>query len=172
MTRWIHPISLALLLLGGLPPGPAAAQETRRAVVGAVVGVAGGGVVTLSAIVARARFQREYMDSAEDLIHWLSIPMIAAPAVGVVFGLAGPKAHVGSIIGSTTGMVVGAAVGTGLGWLLSEDQEAPWAGGVIGAGVGLTLGGLMGGFRGWEREEDPGIAFPDLPLFTISIPAP
>lgn len=163
-------VALLVVLLVGSLAGPAPAQAARRAVLGAAVGVAGGGVVTLSAIVARARFQREYLDSADDLIHWQTIPMIAAPGAGVLFGLAGHEAHVGSIIGSTTGMAAGAAVGAGLGWLLSDQQEWPWAGAVIGAGVGLTIGGLVGGLRAWKRDEDPEIKFPDTPFFSISIP--
>ena len=98
--------------------------------------------------------------------------MIGAPAAGVLFGLAGPKAQKGSIVGSVGGMAAGAVLGSALGWLLSDQQEWPWAGGVIGAGVGLTIGGLAGGFSGWQREEDPGIEFPDLPLFVVSIPVP
>lgn len=146
--------ALAALLLLPAAPAPAEAQWVRAAA-GAGVGIAGGAVVTMSAIVFRARFQQEYLDSADDLIHWQTIPMIAAPAAGVVFGVAGREAQWGSIIGSTSGMAVGAAVGAGVGWLSSDLQEAPWAGGVIGAGVGLALGGLAGGLIGWsQRDED------------------
>lgn len=137
---------------------------------GAGIGVAGGAVVTISAIVFRARFQREYLDSFEDLIHWQTLPMIGAPAAGVIFGLAGEQALGGSIMGSTTGMLAGAAVGSGIGWLVSPLPEAPWAGAAIGAGVGLTLGGLYFGIRGWSREEDPGIDLPGFLRFGLSVP--
>jgi hypothetical protein len=150
----------------------AAPAQVRRTAIGAGIGFVGGSVITLSAIVARARFQREYIDSVHDLIHWQSVPMIAAPAAGVVFGLAGDEALVGSVVGSTTGLAVGAAVGAGLGWLLSTQQEAPWAGGVIGAGVGLTIGGLTGGLIAWSRDEAPNLSFPDRLRFGISVPAP
>ena len=152
-------------------PGPAAAQW-ERPVIGAGVGVAGGAVITLSTIVARARFQREYIDSVDDLIHWQSAPMIATPAVGVLFGLAGHDALVGSVIGSTSGMVIGAATGAGIGWLASEAAEAPWAGGVIGAGIGMTIGGLAMGLSRWARADDPDIEFPDLLRFQVSVPLP
>lgn len=169
MSRMLRVVWLVVLLSASVSV-PAPAQAARRALLGGAVGVAGGGVVTLSAIVARARFQREYLDSADDLIHWQTIPMIAAPGAGILFGLAGHDAHVGSMIGSTTGMATGAALGAGLGWLLSDQQEWPWAGAVIGAGVGLTIGGMVGGLRAWKRDEDPEIKFPDTPFFIISIP--
>lgn len=164
-------LALAALLLVGLVPWPASGQ-VRRAAVGAAVGVAGGAVVTLSAVVARARFQQEYLDSVDDLIHWQSIPMIAAPAAGILFGLAGDKAQMGSIVGSSSGMLVGAGVGSLLGWALSNQQEAPWAGGVMGAGVGLTIGGISGGLLAWSRDEDSELKFPGGLRFAISVPVP
>lgn len=168
--RWgIAVIVVALLLLTWSEP---AAAQIQRPVVGAAVGVAGGAVVTLSAIVARAQLQKEYIESADDLIHWQSIPMIAAPAAGVVFGLAGHDAHVGSIIGSSSGMLLGSLVGSAIGWSQSTRPEAPWAGAVIGAGVGLTIGGLAGGLLGWSRDDDPDIEFPSELRLTLSVPAP
>jgi hypothetical protein len=118
------------------------------------VGVAGGAVITLSIVVARARFQGEYLESIDDLIHWQSTPMLLTPAVGVMFGLAGRDPLVASIVGSTSGMVAGAAVGAGVGWLASGQTESPWAGAVIGAGVGMTAGGLLLGIRSWVRSAD------------------
>jgi hypothetical protein len=162
-------IAWSLLLLFAVP----APAQWARAALGAGVGVAGGTVVTLSAIVARARFQQEYIDSVDDLIHWQTIPMIAAPAAGIVFGLAGRDAQMGSIVGSSSGLVAGAAVGAGLGWLLSTQQEAPWAGGVIGAGVGLTIGGLTGGILAWNWEDEETPADESSALhFGLRIPAP
>lgn len=160
-------VALFALLVDGARP--AAAQE-RRAAVGAVVGAGGGAVITLSAIVARARFQRRYVDSADDLVHWQSIPMIAAPAAGILFGYAGHDAHVGSIVGSTSGMVLGALVGSSVGWISSRQPESPWASGVIGAGIGLTIGGLAGGLFAWSRDDDPEIAFPNALRLTFSVP--
>lgn len=159
------------LLLSGLHPPPASGQ-VARASLGAAIGVAGGAVITMSAIVARARFQNEYLESVDDLIHWQTIPMVAAPAAGIFFGLAGQDAHVGSIVGSTTGMVVGSGVGAFLGWLTSPDQEAPWAGGVIGAGVGLTIGGIAGGLLAWSEDSQADIDFPEFLRFELSVPAP
>lgn len=162
-------LSLMTSLLLSFLPAPGTAQ-TGRAVVGAATGVAGGAGVTIAAVVARARFQREYLDSVDDLIHWQSAPMIAAPAAGILFGLAGEDALRGSIVGATTGMVVGGAVGAGLGRVLSKDAEGPWAGGVIGAGLGLAAGGLLGGLRAWSRDEDADLELPKELRFTFTIP--
>ncbi len=168
MSRMLWSLLLALLLMP-LTTMPTLAQ-VGRAAIGGAVGVPGGAVVTMAVVVARARFQRQYLDSAEDLIHWQSVPMIAGPATGVVFGLAGKDALVGSIVGVTAGTVVGAAVGAGIGWIASPTPESPWSGGVIGAGIGLTLGGLLGGLRGWSRDEDPDIPFPDVLRLGFSVP--
>lgn len=163
---------VCMLAMGiGAPPRSIHAQIPRPAI-GAGVGVAGGAIITLSAIVVRARFQREYIDSVEDLIHWQSLPMIATPAVGVMFGLAGRDALIGSIIGSTSGMLAGAAVGAGMGWALSATPEGPWAGGMIGAGVGLTIGGLALGFSRWAADDDPDLKYPDFLRFGLVIPVP
>ncbi len=160
-----------LVVLLATAPAPAEAQ-LRRATLGAGVGVAGGAVITVSTIVARARFQREYIDSVEDLLHWQSIPMVVTPAVGTLFGFAGHEALVGSIIGSTSGMLIGAAAGAGIGWLASEAPEWPWAGGIIGAGVGMTIGGLAMGISRWVNDDDPDLGFPEVLRLQYSIPLP
>lgn len=149
-------ILLTLVLLLVAAPGfpRAAAAQVARAAGGAAIGVAGGAVITLSIVVARARWQGEYLESVDDLIHWQSTPMLLTPAVGVMFGLAGKEPFLGSVRGSVGGMVVGSAVGAGLGWALATSPESPWAGAVIGGGLGMTLGGLALGLRAWSRQED------------------
>lgn len=166
-------VAAALFVLSTVPlaPGRAVAQD-EKPVIGAAAGVAGGVVITLGVIVARARWQHAYLDSPEDLVHWQSTPMIAAPAVGVLFGLAGDDALKGSLIGSTVGMAVGAGVGAGLGWLISDEQEWPWAGGVIGAAIGMSVGGIYGGLTGWRIDHDPDIPFPNDLRFGLSLPVP
>lgn len=136
-------------------------SQTGRAVIGCAVGVVGGVVLTLATVVARARFQREYLASADDLIHWQSFPMIAVPAAGVIFGLAGAEALKASIAGCVAGLVIGMAVGAGLGWIFTDDPEGPWAAGVIGAGMGLTIGGLLWGVRAWRKSLDAHLASPE-----------
>ncbi len=169
MSRLIWTCFLVLLLLP-LGSGPASAQKLPRAAFGAGLGIAGGTVITVSAIVWRARFQREYLDSVEDLIHWQSLPMIAAPAAGVLFGIAGWEPLMGSIIGSTTGLLAGAAVGAGIGWMAATTPESPWAGGVIGAGIGLGIGGLLGGLRGLRENDDANPVVPNELRVGFSIP--
>lgn len=169
MSRLIWIFLLALVLV---PVGtrPAPAQKLPRAAAGAGLGIAGGAVITVSAIVWRARFQREYLDSVEDLIHWQSVPMIAAPAVGMLFGVAGWDALTGAFVGSTTGLLAGAAVGAGIGWLAATTPESPWAGGVIGAGIGLSLGGLLGGFLGGREDDSPDPGVPNELRVGFSVP--
>lgn len=160
----------AVLLLGPLTAAPAPAQQVGRAAIGGVVGIAGGAATTLATVVARARLQEEYVESADDLIHWQSVPMIAAPAAGMLFGLAGEDALKGSLVGSSAGLVIGATVGAGLGWLLSDSPEDPWAAGIVGAGVGLAAGGLIGGLRAWSRDEHADLEFPSALRFAITVP--
>lgn len=155
MQPMLRTALITLLLLSSYP-GTASAQRLARAAMGGTVGIAGGVGVTLAVIMARARFQHEYLHAPEDLIHWQSTPMIAGPAAGVFFGWSGEEELRGSIIGSISGMAVGAGVGAGLGWLLSEEAESPWAGGVIGGGAGLAIGGLLGGFLAWTEEVTDG----------------
>lgn len=144
-----------------LPVRPLAGQATKAAI-GTAVGVGGGAVITMSAVVARARFEGRYLESVDDLIDWQSLPMLLTPAVGLFFGLGGAKPLNASIVGSVSGMAIGAAVGAGIGWLSASDQEAPWAGGVIGAGAGMVVGGLFLGGRAWlesrKNKDDPGTA--------------
>lgn len=146
---------LLMLVLSALAP-PAAPAQVKEAAIGGGVGFLGGAVITLGVVVARARFQRAYLDSVEDVIHWQTAPLILTPAAGVGFGLLGEDVLIGSIVGSTSGMAAGAVAGAGLGWLLSTEAEAPWAGGVIGAGAGMTIGGLLGAYLAWRDQDEDG----------------
>lgn len=148
--RIIFSVVLMVMMAAGTPNR--AFAQVARAAIGSMVGAAGGAAITLSIVVARARLQGVYLDSADDLISWQSAPMILTPAVGLAFGLAGKEALRGSVIGSTSGLLVGTAVGAGIGWAMSADQEAPWAGGVIGSGIGMTVGGLTLGIRNWLKH--------------------
>ena len=136
---------LALLLL---LPRAAPSQEVRRAVLGGALGVAGGAATTLSLVVARARFQRVYLESLGDLVHWQSIPIVAGPAAGVVFALAGEEVLEGGVRGSLIGLAVGAGGGAGLGALLAREPEWRWAGGVIGGGARPLPRRLLGALPG------------------------
>lgn len=147
----------------------ATAQQVGRAAIGGGLGLVGGSVITLSVIVARARFQGEYLESIDDLVHWQAAPLIITPAAGVMFGLAGRDPLVASIVGSASGLVIGATTGGVAGWLASDNPEGPWAGAVIGAGAGLAIGGLLLGIRAWVRDDDRNAASLRLPV-AIRIP--
>ena len=158
MIRMVACAFLIALAQMPMPAKPLLAQATKAAI-GTAVGVGGGAVITMSIVVARARFEGRYLESVDDLIHWQSVPMILTPAVGLFFGLGGAKPLNASIIGSVSGMAIGAAVGAGIGWMAASDQEAPWAGGMIGAGAGMVVGGLLLGGRAWlesRKDEEPG----------------
>lgn len=155
MMRMAGYLVLVALAQVPLPARPLLGQATKAAI-GTAVGIGGGAVITMSAVVARARFEGKYLESVNDMIDWQSAPMLLTPAVGLFFGLGGVKPLNASIVGSVSGMAVGAAVGAGIGWLAASDQEAPWAGGVIGAGAGMVIGGLFLGGRAWleSRKEE------------------
>lgn len=152
MRMMIWALVLAMAMSWAVPKE--ALAQAAKATIGTAVGVAGGVMITMSVVVARARLQGVYMDSAEDLIHWQSAPMILAPAAGLFFGLAGEEPLKGSIAGSVSGLLLGSVVGAGVGWAASASPEGPWAGGVIGAGIGMSIGGLGWGLRNWLRTRD------------------
>ena len=172
MAKIFWSLLLAFVLVPGAPERAPAQGDIGRAAMGAGLGLAGGTAVTISTIVARARFQREYLDSAHDLVHWQSAPLIAAPTAGIVFGLAGDEALRASVYGSLAGLVVGGAVGAGLGYLLSPEQEWPWAGAVIGGGFGLAVGGLVYGALAWAGDPAPSLRFPEALRLGVSVPVP
>lgn len=155
-----------LLLVAVLIPAcrQTAAAQVGRATIGGGLGLVGGSVVTLSVIVARARFQGEYFESVDDLADWQAAPLVLTPGVGVMFGLAGRDPLVASLIGSASGLVIGATTGGVAGWLASDSPEGPWAGAVIGAGAGLAIGGLLLGIRAWARDDDRDAPSPALPI--------
>lgn len=168
MMIWALLVALAMTPVA---PRGALAQVTKAAI-GTAVGVGGGAVITMSIVVARARFQGVYVESADDLIHWQSAPMILTPAVGLFFGLNGKYPLEQSVIGSVGGMLLGSAIGTGVGWVVSATPESPWAGGVIGAGAGMVVGGLFLGTRAVlkVRNQDDEEGGGEVPLVMMRIP--
>ena len=158
---WLLPLATA--------PAPLSAQ-VGRAALGGAVGLGAGLGITMATVVARARFQSEYLEAVNDLIHWQSAPILLAPAVGGVFGWASEDALRGSVTYGVGGMLAGAAAGAAIGWLASEYPEGPWAGGVIGGGLGLAVGGIVGGLTGWSDDPDADLDLPGALRFGVRVP--
>jgi hypothetical protein len=126
-----------------------------RMIGGAVLGLIGGGVITLAIIVARARWWHVYLESVDDLVHWQGVPIAVGALTGLLFGWAGWWAFAGSVLGSISGLLAGAGVGATVGALVSSYPESPWAGGILGAAAGLTLGGVAWGIHWWRVHHPP-----------------
>ena len=166
-------LGVVLVLLALVPSCTQTAfAQVARAGIGGAVGVAGGAVITMSIVVARARIQNVYLESADDLIHWQSVPMLLTPAVGIMFGIAGKEPLKASVLGSTSGMLLGAGVGGAVGWLTSNDPQVPWAWAMMGAGAGMTVGGLALGIRAWTKDRDADSGGPSLPAMRLGIRIP
>ncbi len=133
--------------LAQLPP-------VARAAISGGVGLAEGAVVSLAIMVARARFEDEYVESPSDVIAWgwQAVPVLVAPLAGLTFGLRGKDAFAGSLLGSASGLVIGATVGGLIGRLTSNSSESVWAGAIMGAGAGLTIGRVLLGVLQWNER--------------------
>lgn len=141
----IRSISVALLLVA-VPAGAAAQRlESRLAAtgVGAVAGVAGGGYISLSIIVAESRVGR-YVHDFRDVLGWRSVPVIAGGAIGAGVGAISPRRLEAAILYGAIGLGAGALAGIGVGSVFWEPPEGRWAGAAIGAGVGLMVGNMLG----------------------------
>lgn len=138
---------LILFALGALPGTPVSAQGERSllgAAVGGVSGLASGGYITVAIVVARARFQDEYVFEIEDILDWESIPVIVGPAIGGTIGFFDDERLYRSVLTGAGGMLGGAGVGLLLGHYFWGTPDGRWAGASIGAGAGLALGALFG----------------------------
>jgi hypothetical protein len=140
-----------VLLIALLLPAPAVAQDDAESRVvptalGAVAGVAGGGYLALSLIVAEARVGR-YVHDIEDVLGWRSAPVLIGAATGAALGFYSPPRLEGAILYGVAGLGAGAVVGWGIGSIWGQTPEARWAGAAIGAGVGLAAGNVVGMLR-------------------------
>ncbi|HUH13432.1 MAG TPA: hypothetical protein VMK65_09995 [Longimicrobiales bacterium] len=140
---------LLFLALGALPGRPTTAHaqdggSLLGAGVGAVSGLAAGGYITVAIVVARARFEDEYVFEIEDILDWESIPVIVGPAIGGVIGFFDPGRLYRSVLTGAGGMLVGAAVGLSAGHVYWDTVDGRWAGAAMGAGAGLAVGALVG----------------------------
>jgi hypothetical protein len=131
---------------------PKVSGRALRVIVGGLIGMLGGGIVLLAVVVARANFAGEYLESLEDLLHWQSTPLIAAPALGMMFGYAGRAPLIASLAGSVGGLLLGIGAGAAIGATM-DLPHWPWALGVIGGGAGMMAGGVIFGIREWVRQD-------------------
>lgn len=141
-----------LLALGLIVPSPAAAQEPEpqsrvlSTGLGAVAGLAGGGYVTLTVIVAESR-RGNYVHDIDDVLGWRSAPVLIGTLAGAGLGFYSPERLQGAVVYGAGGLALGALVGLGVGSAIWDPPEGRWAGAAIGAGVGLVLGNAIGVLR-------------------------
>jgi hypothetical protein len=134
---------------------------------GLLAGLAGGLVVVLGLVVARARIEGAYFHDADELLSWVGLPLLLGPIAGAWIGAAHPP-HESILPGSAVGLALGAALGAALG-TIGDDPTAVWAGMVMGAASGVVLGvwvPLLRHFRRRRRALEGGWELgPRRPLF-------
>jgi hypothetical protein len=164
-TGWVL---LAALLLC---PGMLRAQEERllTAVGGGMLGVAGGGYVALSIIVAESRAGR-YIHDFDDVFGWRSLPVIAGGTLGTALGVYSPERLKRAVLFGFGGMAAGGVLGFGLGQLIWEGPEGKWAGAAIGAGAGLAISYIVGAITA-SGDDDIGQGSISVPV-VIRVPLP
>jgi hypothetical protein len=160
LSGLVLPLLLALVLL---LPAPAAGQEDVESrivptALGAAAGIAGGGYLALSVIVAEARFGR-YVHDIEDVLGWRSAPVLIGAFTGAALGFYSPPRLEGAILYGVAGLGVGTVAGWGVGSVWGETPEARWAGAAIGAGIGLAAGNLIGILNPPNPDGGGGIPF-------------
>jgi len=140
MKRLVLSICCAALLVAG--PRPAQSQVLTGAI-GAGAGLAAGGYITLSIVVARAQFGH-YLHDASELLGWHSTPVLVGVGTGTTVGVLYPDRLVTGAIYGGSGTIIGGLAGAAIGKLVSNRPEGPWAGAAIGAGAGMAIGSLIG----------------------------
>ncbi len=136
----------ALLLAGTLLAGGARGElrgQVLAAGLGAATGMAAGGYITLSVVVAGSR-TGHYVANISDVLGWGSIPVLAGGATGAALGWFDPPRLWGVMGYGAAGTVLGAALGALVGHLAWSPPEGKWAGAAIGAGLGLIAGSTIG----------------------------
>lgn len=129
--------------------------QVGPALLGAGGGILVGGYTTLAIYVTKARFGR-YFFSPDELLEFspATLPLFVAPVAGAWLGAESSTALGRSAGWGAIGFVGGAAVGGLTGALLSDSDEAPWAGAIIGGGVGLLTGAVLGAIDGLNDDGD------------------
>lgn len=165
LNRLFAPFVVVAVALA-VRPEPARAQ-VGSAAVGAVGGFAVGAYTTLAIYVTKARFGR-YLFSPDDLVSLSPefLPVIVGPVAWGWIGAESSTALGRSAGWGALGLIGGAAAGGLTGKLVSDSDEAPWAGAIIGGGIGLLTGAILGALDGFDDDGGEG-----LPVgVTFSIP--
>jgi hypothetical protein len=119
-----------------------------------------GGYTTVGIYVTKARFGR-FLFSPDELTSLRPeiVPVIVAPVAGAWLGAESSTALARSAGWGALGFVAGAAVGGLTGKLVSDSDEAPWAGAIIGSSAGLLAGAILGAVDGLDdRGGGPPVA--------------
>jgi len=140
----------ASLLVSGPASGSAQLPET---VGGALLGVAGGGVVTLGVLAVAAR-GGHYVHGPGEL-SWEALPTALGAVAGGTMGHRNPDRLWRTVGWGSAGLVLGGAAGAVVGrTLLDGDAEGTWTGVLAGAAGGVLMGSVLGALT-WD-EEMPG----------------
>lgn len=169
-------VRTTLLVVLALSLGQGAGAELRAqnyltGVLGAGVGLAAGGYLTVGVAVAKSR-TGDYVDSTGDILGWETVPVIAGLSVGGAIGLWDAQRLWSTMIGGTVGGAVGTGAGILIGNMVWGDSTGRWAGGVMGGAAGLAVGSLVGlalGGGGDADGADPEVGARGIPV-GISIP--
>lgn len=145
----------ASLLLSGPASGRAQLPET---VGGALLGVAGGGVVTLGVLAVAAR-RGHYLHGPGEL-SWEALPTALGAVAGGVMGHRNPDRLWRTVGWGSAGLVLGGATGAVVGrTFLDGDAEGTWTGVLAGAAGGVLVGSVLGALT-WDGETPgPEVAF-------------
>jgi hypothetical protein len=133
-------------------PGEASGQ-VGSALLGAAGGLVVGGYTTIAIYVTKARFGR-YVFSPDELLSLQPeiAPVLVLPVAGAAVGAESTTALGRSAGWGALGFAAGAVVGGLAGRLVSDTDEAPWAGAIIGSGAGLLLGAILGAIDGLDES--------------------
>ena len=144
----------ASLLVSGPASGSAQLPET---VGGALLGVAGGGVVTLGVLAVSAR-AGHYLHGPDEL-SWQALPPALGAVAGGVLGHRNPDRLWRTVGWGSAGLVLGGAAGALMGRiLLDQDAEGTWTGALAGAAGGILVGSVVGALTWDEDAPGPGMA--------------
>lgn len=134
--------------------GPVAAQGLVPGLLGGAAGFVGGGYVSVGIWTAKARFDDDFLYSADDALALESAPVVLGTVTGAVLGVSDRDRLERTVVGGAVGFAVGTGIGVLLGESAWDPPEGRWAGGVIGGSAGLLVGSLVG--LAWSDGDEDG----------------